>query len=201
MVRWRQRTIFTSCTHRKSNHLSSLCLSFSNSTLSESRTPIHYWPHRAVPYRTSPSSDIRTSGWSLHNQMTLAFRGAFIVPELPYDSKMIRCHLTFPFRNRWPWHAAWSVGLPCILLFVSVTELFFFRLLHVCLFRAKSPLTFSVAKLVQAVFCKYQCLIPWIFSKTFCRLTYSGKNFSWPRVKKSGNFLHVILPLPTLIAT
>ena len=90
----------------------------------------------------------------------------------------------FSFRNRWPWHAAWSVGLPCILLFVSVTELFFFRFLHVYLFRAKSPLTFSVAKLVQAVFCKYQCLIPWIFSKTFCRLPCNPvKTFRGPRVK------------------
>ena len=42
-----------------------------------------------------PSSNIRTSGWSLHNQMTLAFRGAFIVPELLSDSRMICCHLTF----------------------------------------------------------------------------------------------------------
>ena len=44
---------------------------------------------------SSPSSNIRTSGWSLHNQMTLAFRGAFIVPELLSDSRMICCHLTF----------------------------------------------------------------------------------------------------------
>ena len=51
MVRWRQRTIFTSCTHRKSDHLSSLCLSSSNSTLSDSRNPIHYWPHKAVRYQ------------------------------------------------------------------------------------------------------------------------------------------------------
>ena len=46
-----------------------------------------------------------------------------------------------------------------------------------------STLTFSVAKLVQAVFCKYQCLIPWIFSKTFCRLCQPIKTFHSPGVK------------------
>ena len=46
-----------------------------------------------------------------------------------------------------------------------------------------STITFSVAKLVQAVFCKYQRLIPWIFSKTFCRLCQPIKTFHGPKVK------------------
>ena len=75
-----------------------------------------------------------------------------------------------------------SIGLSGILLFVSVTELFLFRLLHLCLFRAKRvTLTFSVAKLVQAVFCKYQVPYSLNFFKNFLPSVPANKNFSWPK--------------------
>ena len=50
-----------------------------------------------------------------------------------------------------------ALGLTGILFFVPVTKLFIYRLLLLWFFQAKRvTLTFSVAKLVQAVFCKYQ---------------------------------------------
>jgi len=53
---------------------------------------------------------------------------------------------------------------------------------HYCLFRAKRvTLTFSVAKLVQAVFCKYQMPYSSNFFKNFLPPVPANKNFSWPK--------------------
>ena len=67
----------------------------------------------------------------------------------------------------------------------SVTELFLFRLTHWWLFRAKRvTLTFSVAKLVQAVFCKYQVPYSSNFFKNFLPSAAQPiKTFPGPRVK------------------
>ena len=48
---------------------------------------------------TFPCSNIRTSGWQLNNR-PLPFGMHSSFPTLPSDSKMIRYHLTFLFRNR-----------------------------------------------------------------------------------------------------
>ena len=54
--------------------------------------------------------------------------------------------------------------------------------LHFRLFRAKRvTLTFSVAKLVQAVFCKYQVPYSLNFFKNFLPSVPANKNFSWPK--------------------
>ena len=67
----------------------------------------------------------------------------------------------------------WSFGL---------TKIFLFRLPHWWLFRAKRvTLTFSVAKLVQAVFCKYQVPYSLNFFKNFLPSVPANKNFSWPK--------------------
>ena len=88
------------------------------------------------------------------------------------------------FSVRWPWRALsehLTVGHPpfriCHWIVLIPTSSF------MTFPGEASTITFSVAKLVQAVFCKYQRLIPWIFSKTFCRLRTANKNFSGPRVK------------------
>ena len=75
-----------------------------------------------------------------------------------------------------------SVVLSGILLIVSVTELFLFRLPHWWIFYTKrvTP-TFSVAKLVQAVFCKYQVPYSLNFFKNFLPSVPANKNFSWPK--------------------
>jgi len=88
----------------------------------------------------------------------------------------------------------WSFGL---------TKTFLFRLLHLWLFRAKRvTLTFSVAKLVQAVFCKYQVPYSLNFFKNF--LPSAGhpiKTFPGPGWNNWVNPCIPILPLPTLKAT
>jgi len=57
-------------------------------------------------------------------------------------------------------------------------------------FRAKRvTLTFSVAKLVQAVFCKYQVPYSSNFFKNFLPSVPANKNFSWPRGEIIRKFL------------
>lgn len=183
MVRWRQRTIFTSYTYRKTAHLSSLCLSSSNSTLSDSMNPIHYWPHKAVRYHllrpliSELQADLFTTRWPWLFGVHSSYPNFFLTAEwyavtslfFPQSIDMTCCMKRWAAVHPPLCVCHWIVLFPtpsCLSFPGEVTTYFFRR-------------EVSASRILQVP----DTLFPGFFQKLFADGLAAGKNFSSPRVK------------------
>lgn len=139
-------------------------------------------PNRTAYSRTFLIFFSHSSILAFHCIAPLLVDGHSSFHMLLFNSGMIRCSLACPSQSDGHDVPSLSVGLSDILIFVSVTELFFFRPSSLLPFPGEASHTYFFRRKVSAnrILQVPDALFLEFFQKLFAVRRASNKNFSWP---------------------